>query len=205
MEYCKNCGALQLQRRPPHLIVIVDRSGSMRSCHEATINGFNKLVEEQKYLQGDTLLTLVQFDTEYEVLFKDTPLHLVGRATGRWFTPRGNTALLDAIGKTLDTGSPSEPKIVCIITDGEENSSSQFSQEQIRSLTKSLDSRGWTFIYQGANQDAFKIGRNLGMTYSSNYTGDPIGTQCAYASMSNAVSAIRSGGAVDSSFEKTSS
>ena len=84
------------------ITVILDRSGSMQSTRDDAMNGFNALVEDQKTAPGEAWLSLVQFDDQYEVDYLETPMREVPALTRDTYTPRGSTALLDAIGRTID-------------------------------------------------------------------------------------------------------
>src|SRR5256885_1489485 len=106
------------------ITVVMDRSGSMNSCRSDAEGGLNAFIKEQKELPGEALFTLVQFDTEYEVVHKAKPIKDVPKCI---LTPRGGTALLDALGRTIhQTGDRllafpehQRPALVCfvIITD----------------------------------------------------------------------------------------
>jgi hypothetical protein len=80
------------------ITVVLDRSGSMQSCREDAEGGLSSFINEQKKSPGETLFTLVQFDTEYEFVHRGTPIHEVGQCQ---LVPRGMTALLDAVGERL--------------------------------------------------------------------------------------------------------
>ena len=84
--------------------VVLDRSGSMSSCRDEAEGGLNAFIEEQKKHVGETVFTLVQFDTEYEFVHKGKPIREVGPCE---LVPRGMTALLDAVGHIAATGAVS--------------------------------------------------------------------------------------------------
>lgn len=65
---------------------VLDRSGSMQSVAGDTVGAFNKFVADQKAAPGECLLTLVQFDDEYEFVYRGTPIRDVPPLT---FAPRG--------------------------------------------------------------------------------------------------------------------
>lgn len=144
---------------------ILDRSGSMAPMQEAAIAAFNDFVRSQLDLPGDARLTLVQFDDRYEVPIPATPVQDVLELTAATYVPRGSTALLDAIGRTvlsLDQRLQSTPEserpakvIVAIFTDGMENASREFTSQQIGALIQRFrDGQGWEFLFLAANQDA---------------------------------------------------
>ena len=151
------------------IAVVMDRSGSMASVHEATVSGFNEFINGQKQTPGTADLMLVLFDDRYEVPY-DKPISQVEPMTLAEFVPRGTTALNDAIGKTV-TGIGSKlaqlPEaerpgqvIVVILTDGHENASKEFSREQVaRMIEHQRSVYSWQFLFLGANQDAVLTGK----------------------------------------------
>jgi len=156
------------------IICILDRSGSMIAIKTDTIGGFNSFLAEQKEVPGEAKMTLIQFDGAYEINYQGLPLSEVEDLSNATFVPRGSTALLDAIGKTLidqkiriQKEAWAEKVIIAILTDGEENSSSKFNLETIKTLTESAQNDGWSFIYLGANQDSFSVASSMGININS--------------------------------------
>ena len=151
------------------ITIIMDRSSSMFACQEEAQNGVNAFIQEQKEQKGEALFSFIQFDTQYETLYSGIDLKDAGEFT---LQPRGMTALLDAVGKGItDTAKrinklAQKPSLVVfvILTDGQENSSSEFSREQIKTLIdKHQKEDGWQFTFLGANQDAFAEAGSLGI------------------------------------------
>ncbi len=176
----------------------------MGSIRNDAIGGFNTFLEEQKKLPGEATLTYIQFDTEYEVIHENKPLKDVQPINEKCYVPRGSTALLDAIGKTVEaagrrlSNTPEENRpekvIVAILTDGEENASRQYSLPKIKEMIKHQKEKySWEFIFLGANQDAFaeamKIGIDTKDAFSFSATG--IGVKEAHADMSRCVKQYR--------------
>jgi Mg-chelatase subunit ChlD len=189
------------------ILVITDRSGSMSTIANDVIGGYNKFISDQRKVAGEARVTYTQFDNQYEVVYQDRALADVPLLSHETFKPRGGTALLDAIGRTLnDQGRRishdawAELVIVVIITDGEENASREFSRTQIQTMIKHAEDHGWSFVYLGANQDAFSVAQHLGINTSSarnyieTFDANAAGTQAAYASMSINTVSLRSGG-----------
>lgn len=187
-----------------HISVVLDRSGSMGSCKADVIGGFNQLLEKQRKVDGTATLTLAQFDNEYELLSDMVELSTVAQLTNQTYVPRGSTALLDAIGKTIvDTESKilgmdekdrPENVIFVIITDGEENSSHQTSRDQAMEMINSHRAeKQWEFVFIGANQDAIQGGESIGVRASSalNYAASPEGTRVMYATLSDSLTSYR--------------
>jgi len=166
------------------IAVILDRSGSMVSVVDATISGFNEFVHSQKLEPGQANLKLVQFDDQYEEVF-DKPLSEVPLLDHETFVPSGWTALHDAIGRTIKvldnelTRMPEAERpakvLMLILTDGEENRSTEFTREQIADMVKEQQEKSsWNFVFLGANQDSvltasgFNIPHHSSLAYNSN-------------------------------------
>jgi Mg-chelatase subunit ChlD len=157
-------------------VFLLDRSGSMESCWDDTIGGFNAFLNEQKATGGT--LTLIQFDHEYQLTYERVKIEEVATMSRETYKPRGSTALLDAIGRLVkDWKGASNPSVV-ILTDGQENASHKFTKAHIKDLIEQKTKDGWTFAYLGANQDAFAEASSIGiapgctMNYDANRTPD---------------------------------
>ena len=144
---------------------ILDRSGSMQPLTEAAISGFNEFLLDQKESEGVARLTLVLFDDQYLVPVDNVPVADVAELDETTFVPRGSTALLDAIGRTivefaarysgLEECDRPENVVFAIYTDGLENSSLEYDWKMISQLIqKHRDEDGWEFLFLAANQDA---------------------------------------------------
>lgn len=153
------------------IVVILDRSGSMESIQTDMEGGLNSFVAKQQALDvADIKFTLAQFDTEYELIHDGIPLADVPHIV---LEPRGNTALLDAVGKTLSTVREREPDgrvIVIIVTDGEENSSTEWNLVGVKVLIEKCQCDDWEIIYLGANVDAFAAAGGMGVVGSTTVT-----------------------------------
>jgi Mg-chelatase subunit ChlD len=159
-----------------HISVILDRSGSMEAIRDDTIGGFNSFLREQQALPGSATLTLVQFDSQdpYEVVHQFRALPSVPALDEAAFVPRGNTPLLDAMGRGIsdidqrlsqlaETARP-EKVIVVIITDGQENASTEFSKEQVEKMITDKQQRlGWQFLFLSADLASIALARRMGI------------------------------------------
>lgn len=192
--------------RSTELVFILDRSGSMGGLETDTIGGFNSMLVQQKALAGECRVTTVLFDDRYELLHDRIDLRAVSPISTKEYWVRGSTALLDAIGKTIDkvgniqkyTAKPyqAEKVMVVIITDGMENASVKFGADQVRRMIERQKSKyGWEFIFLGANIDAVETSRNLGIhpDYAAEYLADQAGTAASYAAVSQIAINLRSG------------
>jgi Mg-chelatase subunit ChlD len=182
------------------ITIVLDRSGSMESVADDTIGGFNRFLLDQKQAPGDGVLTLVQFDHEYEFVHRARPLAEVPPLSRETFVPRGQTALLDAIGRTLndtferlaktDEAQLPGSVIFVILTDGHENASREFSRETVfKMISERQAKQGWTFVFLGANQDAIEAGGGLGIAAgtSLSYAATPDGVRLSVKSLSTSV------------------
>lgn len=182
------------------ILVITDRSGSMATIAPEVIGGYNNFIKEQREVPGEARVTFTQFDDKYEVVYAGKPLADVPELTSATFVPRGMTALLDAIGRTLNEQGEriakdkwAELVIVCILTDGGENSSHEYTPTRIREMTAHAEKNGWKFVYLGANQDSFSVAQGLGLknAFVANYAATAVGTQSAYTQTSASVRGLR--------------
>jgi Mg-chelatase subunit ChlD len=184
------------------LVLVVDRSGSMQSIRSDMEGGIKVLIEEQAMEPGECLITLAQFDTEYEILFQAIPAAEVGQYR---LVPRGGTALLDAIGRTIGevTGTIEaqtvdrrpDHVVFAVVTDGLENSSREWSREKVMAAVKERSDAGWHFSFLGANQDAIQEGGNLGVSPAAamTYEASSAGVRGAMTSLSASMGRVRSG------------
>ena len=183
---------------------VLDRSGSMKSCQQAAIEGFNQFLADQQKTDGLAKLTLVLFDDEYLVPISSIPVEEVVSLTDDTYQPRGCTALLDAIGRTIDDlgqrfaalAEKDRPGqvIVAILTDGLENASQRFTWKEIAGKIKhQIDTYKWIFLFLGANQDAIATAANLSIAANNaaSYVADAAGSKAGQAAFSRKMSALR--------------
>jgi uncharacterized protein YegL len=188
------------------IAVVVDRSGSMITMQKDAEGGLNSFIKEQKKEPGKATLRIDQFDTVYENVIKSTPIKDVKKY---FLTPRGGTALLDAIGKTVtDFGAelaalPEDERpgnvIVVVVTDGGENSSKEWTAEGVKALISKQESEfSWNFIFLAANQDAITVGAQYGFSSGTSMTYDAASVGSTYSTLSANVSRSRATGILDS-------
>lgn len=182
-------------KNPVEIVVIADRSGSMGTIRDDAIGGFNQFLKEQQELEGDANLTLVLFNDEYDIAVKSTPIDKVQPLTESTYVPARTTALNDAIGKTVSLLRKANPErvIVCILTDGMENSSKEYSTQQVKELIEEVEGKDWQVVYLAANQDAFSEGMARGISHSINYAATTKGIRTAYSDVSDVTTAYRTG------------
>lgn len=186
------------------LVFILDMSGSMSHLTSDTIGGYNSLLEEQKKQEGDALVTTILFDDRYIVLHDRVPLKDVKPLTDKEYRPLGCTAMLDAVGKTINSvgtnlaNTPEDERagtvMVTIITDGMENASKEYSWQSVQDMIKhQREKYNWIFSFIGANIDVQKVSGNLGIDgrLAKCYTASKAGTDSVYKAMSDTASLIR--------------
>lgn len=197
------------------LVFILDRSGSMSGLEDDTIGGYNALLEKQKKEAGEAVITTVLFDDKYELLHDRISLNGVAPITDREYFVRGCTALLDAVGKTINKignvqknaidSERAEKVMFVITTDGMENASREYSYDKIRTMIERQKERyGWEFIFLGANIDAVQTAARFGIDAdrAANYHADSEGTQLNYKVVSEAVSCFRASRAISGDWKK---
>lgn len=192
-----------MNKNVTEIIFLLDRSGSMSGLESDTIGGFNAFIKKQSELEGETLVTAVMFDDQYEVLWNGNDAKNV-KLTDREYYVRGCTALLDAVGKTiLDVGhrlsmaiEEQKPgKVIFVITtDGMENASREFNYDKVKELIKHQQEKyNWEFIFMGANIDAVKEADSLGINVENayNFEASEDGVEKMYNVICEAVSEKR--------------
>ena len=198
-----------MKKNLTELVFILDKSGSMSGLEKDTIGGFNAMLDQQRKVDGECVITTVLFDNRYELLHDRIDIRAVQPITGKEYFVGGSTALLDAIGKTIhkigavqkNTAEEyrAEKVMFVIITDGEENASRCYSSMQIRQMIQRQKERyGWEFIFLGANIDAVETAGRFGIDADRavDYVPDGEGTELNFRMMSETVATFRECGAV---------
>ncbi|MDR3225773.1 MAG: hypothetical protein LBT52_05730 [Clostridiales Family XIII bacterium] len=191
------------------LVFILDKSGSMGGLEVDTIGGYNSMLGKQKAVEGACHITTVLFDNGYELLHDRIDINAVSAITEKEYYIGGSTALLDAIGRTIHKignaqkhtadAYRAEKVMFVIITDGEENSSHEYSAVRVKHMIERQKNRyGWEFVFLGANIDAVETAGRLGISANraQNYHPDGEGTKLHYGVMSDAVACYRKCGAM---------
>lgn len=151
--------------------IILDKSGSMFNCVTDTIGGINAYLSKLKEdINTDYVVSLTQFNTNVENVYVGVPLEMVPLRTAENYKVKGGTALLDAVGNTvqkLDQLVKADKYLVVVITDGAENSSKEWSAGRIKDLIGSKTAGGWTFVYMGADQNAWANAKQYGFAMNN--------------------------------------
>jgi len=187
------------------IISLVDRSGSMQSILDDAIGGFNTFLRSQQDQPGEAKLSLILFDHEYQIVHQAVDIQQVEPLNQDTYVPRGSTALLDAVGKTIDavgerlaaTAESEKPSqvIVSILTDGYENASQTYSKPKVAEMIKhQTEKYNWAFEFQAANMDAFAAAKELSIAPDRvvQFEATSEGVREAFDQQSQRISAIRS-------------
>ena len=142
-----------------HVAFVLDRSGSMGHLARAVVSGVDEFVSELRRDEGDTLFSLTAFDTRFDHVHVATPLAEVRSLRETGYQPGGMTALFDAVAHTILStderlraeGRADEKVMLVVMTDGLENSSTDYTAKTLGDLIQAYDARpNWTFVYLGA-------------------------------------------------------
>lgn len=186
------------------ITVLLDRSGSMAAMRDDAIGGFNAFIAEQKKLPGSALITLVQFDDRYEVVYAGRDIREVPDLTRETFVPRGGTLLRDSLVRTLSETlarvserrvpvlgedklvKAEHPVLFVVITDGADTGSAT-TGEAVKRAVDEAKGRGWEVLLIGANIDAISLGASLGakgLNYQQGNMKQAMGAASAYVGTS---------------------
>lgn len=186
------------------MVFLLDRSGSMRGLEADTIGGFNSLIEKQKEEPGEAVVSLVLFDDQFDVIHHRRDLNALPALTKSSYYVRGSTALIDAMGRSIDKirqvhralGEDQTPEktIFIITTDGAENASRQYHTSELKNMVQQQQEKaGWEFIFLGANMDAFAVAKQYGIKKerAANFFATEEGVQRSYRALYKTVSRFR--------------
>ena len=180
------------QNQDLDLIFVIDKSGSMWGSEKDTMGGFNAFIEKEKNKEFNTKVTTILFNDEYEVLYERKAIEDVDELTSKEYYVGGSTALLDAIGRTITSlNSKIENNVLFVVmTDGMENSSIEYSKNQIKNM---ISSHSWEFIFIGADIDSYREAGSIGFKKSriANYEKSKMGVEDAYYSVAYAADTMR--------------
>ncbi|UUV17589.1 VWA domain-containing protein [Fusobacteria bacterium ZRK30] len=182
------------------VICIIDRSGSMDEIKSDAIGGVNFFIRSQKEFEGETALSLILFNDNYDVVYDGRDIKEVPLLDEKSYIPNGTTAMLDAVGTTIDrvgerlfkTSEAERPEkvIVAILTDGLENASKEYSYEEIANKVKlQQETYNWEFVFLAANQDAVVTAEKIAIRQEDavNFEASSQGTSEAFNLMEKMV------------------
>lgn len=193
-----------MRKNLTEIVFILDRSGSMSGLEADTIGGFNAMIEKQKSVEGEALVSTVLFDSICEVIHDRVSIRNIQPMTREDYFVQGCTALLDAIGdavhhignvhKYARKEDVPEHTLFVITTDGMENASRRYDSGQVKKmLERQKEKYGWEFLFLGANIDAVETARHFGITEDRavNYHSDSTGTLLNYEVVGEAIASVR--------------
>jgi uncharacterized protein YegL len=205
----------KMNKNVTELVFILDKSGSMAGLEADTIGGYNAMLKKQQKAEGEAIVTTVLFDHEYHLLHDRIKVRGISPITSEDYEVGGTTALLDAIGFTIQKivnvqkrtyEAERAGKVLFIITtDGLENASREFTASRIKKMVQHQKEKyGWEFMFLGANIDAISTAEQFGIDedFAVDYHADSMGTQLNYEIVSEAVMKIRSGKKIDRSWKE---
>lgn len=198
------------------LIFILDRSGSMGGLESDTIGGYNAMLKKQMEMDGEVIVTTVLFDDAYELLHDRINLRGIRPLTDKEYYVRGTTALLDAVGKSIQKminiqkhtseAEKAEKVLFVITTDGMENASREYSYQKLKALIEKQTAQyGWEFMFLGANIDAVNEAGKFGIDRSRavQFHNDTEGVALNYKVVSEAICELRASGIVSSKWKNS--
>lgn len=204
-----------MKRNLTEIVFILDRSGSMCGLEADTIGGFNSMVEKQKKVEGEALISTVLFDNYSQVLHDRVDVQHIQKMTDKDYTVGGCTALLDAIGgaihhignihKYARPEDVPEHTMFVITTDGMENASYHYTSEKVKQMIeRQKEKYGWEFLFLGANIDAVETASRYGICEDRavNYNCDSEGTALNFEVLSNVLCSYRCDSKIDAEWKQ---
>lgn len=185
-----------------HVVVVIDRSGSMGAIRDDAQGAINQFLADQGSIVDESTISLWDFDT---IIEKKMDARRIEKGLTYTLEPRGGTALYDALGKAITgadeflkskDGAADQPKniLLAVLTDGQENSSREFSKTKITEMIKDRQERyGWQIMYLSSDANAWADAKAIGI-YSQNFTAyqsTADGYRAASASISASTTASR--------------
>jgi len=179
-------------------LIILDESGSMQSIKHQTVNGFNEVVQTikgvgQRFPEQEHYISLITFNTfGINTHLFNSPVKVLKEISHSGYQPSAATPLYDAMGSGIKKQrdsiqeNPSANVLVTVITDGEENSSREFTGKAVKTIIEELKQLNWTFTYIGANHDVEKFSRAMAIDNMLMFKSDALGTSEMFVKESKA-------------------
>jgi len=191
---------------------ILDETGSMGNVLDQTITGFNEYVDTLRASEQPMVMSLVKFNSNgIKTVFENTNISEVPELTGKNYCPAAMTPLIDAVGQTihqiderlliLKGQKKALPLILCVVlTDGFENASTEYTRSQIFDMVQERERQGWTFVFLGADQDAWNTSQYLGFSLGNTMSYDSTNTNDMYRNLATITVAYVTTGEKTNSF-----
>ena len=204
-----------MKKNLTEVVFVLDKSGSMSGLESDTVGGFNSLIKKQKEVKGECLVSTVLFNNKFELIHDREDISKIEEMKESDFTVGGSTALMDALGSSIqhiakihkyarDEDVP-EHTIFVIMTDGMENASHMFTDDEVRAMVEhEKEKYNWRFIFLAANIDVVETARRYGFDEDSaaSYCCDSEGTQVTYRAVNNVVMNLRNDKGINKSWKK---
>lgn len=195
---------MNMNSKLTEMVFILDRSGSMSGLESDTIGGFNSMIDKQRG-DGDTLVSTILFSNDVEILYDRMDLEKIGKLTEEEYYVTGSTSLLDAVGGTIErikriqrTSADRAPDttLFVIVTDGQENSSREYSYKKVKELIEKQKKEGWDFLFLGSNIDVAAEAERIGICRDNavEYSCESEGISDMYAELGCKMKAARKKG-----------
>ena len=181
-----------MKKNLTQMVFVLDMSGSMKWLAPETIGGYNTMLADQKKEDGDIMV------------HDGVDIKNVQNLTDKEYRPEGMTAMLDAVGRTINhvgnrlADMPEEERpekvVFTIITDGYENASHEFDWNTVKEMIKhQREKYSWVFTFLGANIDTMQVSNDLGISsmLSKTYRASKSGTGKVFSAASKSVSVAR--------------
>lgn len=173
-------------------LIVADESGSMCVIEKQALAGLNETIQTVKKVQDahpdmEQHITIMTFDSGHKryiydnVLAKDATM-----LSEKDYNPGGATPLYDAVGIAISRlnaiTTDDDHVLMTIITDGEENCSTEYSLNMIKTLIEKLKKHNWTFSFIGTdNLDVESMAKEMNIDNHLTFTEDAEGTAEMFA------------------------
>ena len=167
-------------------LIIIDESGSMQSIKKAAIDSVNETIQtirsaQKKHEDQEHYVSLVTFNDDVKTVYECVPVDEVKGLTAETYQPDCCTALYDAMGISLNAlrkkAAEDDKVLVTVVTDGEENSSKEYSGKAVKALIDELKAKDWVFAYIGANQDVEAVAATISITNTLRFNATSSGVR----------------------------
>jgi hypothetical protein len=191
------------------ITILLDKSSSMSGSAEKTRNAINEFILGQKTTSGDCNISLYtfsandRFDKEWlKTVWEGLNIKEINELSKESYRPNGNTALYDATGEIIErTGARfaklsenqrPEKVLFVIMTDGEENSSRQYTLSKLKEMINHQENKySWNFLFLGADFNTEDQTKELGLDDSRSYNFSKNDLVKSFKGLSRGVSAYR--------------
>lgn len=204
-----------MNKNMTELVFIVDKSGSMAGLEADTIGGYNAMLEKQRDGEGEATVTTVLFNHGIDLLHDRINVKGISPITDEEYEVGGTTALLDAIGTSIQkivnvqkrtSEEQRAGKVLFVITtDGMENASREYNSDKVKAMIEHQKTTyNWEFIFLGANIDAVSTAAEFGIQkeFAVTYHADREGTQANFQALNEAVTSFRQGKKMEATWKR---